>query len=167
MNSSLLGRINDAELAAFCCCKEGAPDWQREVEDYLRGAAVRRAQYVLGLRKDEGELVGVSAFDPKSITGLPVRQPIEVRGWRLLAVGIALDDQGQGHARALFIETLTMMLRLDRSRSLVKARVHEDNTLSLRACASAGIEPHPPPVDGYLQLIGAVPGTSPPDWFGE
>jgi hypothetical protein len=75
MRSSLLGRGDDAELAAFCCCAEGATRWQLEVEEYIRSFALRQADRILGLRQDDGRLVGVSAFDPRTIDGLPIQRP--------------------------------------------------------------------------------------------
>jgi hypothetical protein len=166
VKSSLLGRADDGEVAAFCCCPEDAPHFQREVEDYLRAAALKRAEYVLGLRDEEGSLVGISAFDPEPIPGPPVEPSIEVRGWKLLAIGIDIEQQRNGHSKTLLERTFETMFHLDESRSLVIARAHVDNVASLTACAAAEIEVYPPKAGDYHRLVGKVPGTSPPDWFG-
>lgn len=165
MIASLLGRSHDAELAAFCCCSADAPRWRREVEDYLRTAVLRKADFVVGLRNDEGELVGVSGFNPITIKGLPVNRPTDLPGWNLVVVGVAEDHQRNGHGKALLKETLEIMAQADTTRTLVVARAHRENHASLSLCANAGIEALPPLEGDYVRLIGGVPGTAVPDWI--
>jgi len=136
MKSSLLSRLNDAEVAAFCCCAADAPGWQREVEDFLRASALRSTEHVVGLRDDEDRLVGVSCFDPVTITELPLPNPVKVRGWSLLVMGVAVDHQGNGHAKTLLRETLGRMKQIDETRTVLRARAHADNAVSLRLLIS-------------------------------
>jgi hypothetical protein len=165
MKASLLGRSHDAQLAAFCCCSDGAPRWRQEVENFLRTAVLRRADHVVGLWSDEGDLVAVSGFNPLVIKGLPVNSPINLPGWDLLVLGVSLDHQGNGHGKGLLTETLKIMAQTDVTRTVVKARAHCENHASLHICTQAGIEPLPPPDGDYVRLIGGVPGTAVPDWL--
>jgi len=164
MKASLLGRNHDAELAAFCCCPEGAPGWQQEVETFLRTAVFRRADYVVGLW-DGGQLVGVSGFNPITIKGLPVASPIDLPGWDLIVIGVSLDQQQNGHGKTILAETLKIMAQTDPTRTLVSARAHRENHVSIYVCAEAGIEALPPPDGDYIRLIGGVPGTAVPNWL--
>ena len=167
MRATLLGRTADDELAQFSCCPDDSPGHISAVQKYLAVFAQRQSAYVLGLRDENGTLVGVSAFDETTVKVLPVLNPTEVRGWHLDAVGIALSHQRRGYSKLLFDETFSVMHQLDPSRSLVVASVHYENEISIAACAAAGLEPYLP-AEGereFHELVGVVPGTSPPHWL--
>ncbi|HEY2053441.1 MAG TPA: GNAT family protein [Solirubrobacterales bacterium] len=163
MNSRIATLADNSELASFCCCPDGGPAWAKETENYIRAASLRQAEKVLLLHDDDGELVGVSAFDTRMIDVVPVLEPVEVRGWHLHAMAIRLDDQRQGLCGELFVQTFDAMYGQDRTRSLVTANVHEENHPSIKACAKAGLELLRPNGDGYNLLLAVVPRTKLPD----
>lgn len=168
MEGVLLGLADDRELTTFSCCTQGDADYHVEVETYVQALVLRRAQHVIGLRSAEGELVGVGAFDPVIASNLPLVLPEQTRAWHLKVIAVASDHQRQGVSRELIDHAFATMRTLDRTRSLIFARVHEENSASLRACANAGIECYQgPDSDCHFDLIGSVPGTTPPVWYGE
>ncbi len=165
MKCSFATLADDAEFAKFSCCPPDGAGWLREVENYVRVSALKRAEHVLVLRDDGSELLAVSAFDSRTIDFVPINHPIEVGGWHLYAVAVRLTDQRKGICAELFARTFEAMRTLNRTRSLVTADVHRHNDASIRACAKAGLESLPRNEnDDYVTLLGPVAGTRLPSF---
>jgi GNAT superfamily N-acetyltransferase len=169
MDAVLLGRADDQEVLQFCCCEDDAPDYIASVQRYVSILALRRDEHVVGLRDQDDDLIGIASFDRTVIGILPMQQPTDVRGWYLKAAAVDLDRQGDGISKALFDSTFEIMRHLDPSRSLIAAAVHRNNLPSIGACAKVGLDVYLPAPAGedFHQLIGTVPGTTPPQFLAE
>lgn len=117
---------------------------------------LREAQETLAFRTEQGELVAVSAFDPRVIT-FPPTEPIEHQGWHLHVVAIALEYQRQGLCGQVLQETFAAMRDIDSSRVFVTANVHNEHRSSIKACATAGLTFWLPKDEHYSILFGEVP----------
>lgn len=148
---------DEDDFASFCCW-DGSPSapWVEEVENYVRGWVLRDARHVLALRNEDGELVGVAAFEERTI-GVPLAAPVDHPGWHLLVVAIRLEDQRCGLSGDVFAAVFEAMRAVDANRVLYTAYVHRDNQASLRACGGVGLLPFQPKDDHYWILLGEVP----------
>jgi hypothetical protein len=144
------------EFAQFACCQGAREPWILEVENYVRGWVLRRAQYVLAHRNEAGTLLAVSAFD-ETVIGIPLVSPLDHPGWHLQVVAISLDHQNQGLSQEIFASTFNAMRQLDVDRVFVTANVHREHVMSHRACARVGLTPWIPLDDAYWILLGEVP----------
>jgi hypothetical protein len=163
MKRSVATLADDREFAKFCCCPAEAAAWQREPENYVRAHALRRADHVLTLRSDEDELVAVSAFNRSWAEHIPLVEPRRLPAWFLLVIAIRSQDQEKGLSAELFDHTFAAMREIDRTRSLVMARVHRQHRASLETCGKVGLEPLALTDDEeYQDLLGMVPGTADP-----
>jgi hypothetical protein len=146
---------DDTEFAGFYCCDAtNATPWTQEAENYVRAHALRRSQHCLAFR-DSGALVAVSAFSP-TVLGLPLNQPVDQPVWQLDVVAIALNHQSQGLSSEVFQGTFEVMRQLDLERDAVTAYVHQQHAHSIRACASAGLQPLMPVNGHYWLLLGPI-----------
>jgi hypothetical protein len=144
------------DYAAFQCWDgDRAKPWIAEVQDYVRVSALRHALYNVAFWDEEGELVAASAFDPQPVR-IPLCSPAERPGWKLQALAICLEHQGQGHSRKVFAGTFAAMRELDARRTLVTASVHRDHRTSQEACERVGLTLLLPGPE-FHTLLGEVP----------
>jgi RimJ/RimL family protein N-acetyltransferase len=152
---------NDGEFSDFVCCEgPDAEPWVQQAELYVRAWVLREAlPLVLTHRNEDGELVGVSAFE-RTVVGLPPatpEDPVDHAGWHLLVVAVALDHRGSGLSQEVFAGTFEAMRQRDPDRYLVTANVHHQHHVSLRACANAGLTLWRPLDRDYWTLAGTLP----------
>lgn len=156
------GRDDDGEFASFRCWDgDRQKPWVEEVENYVRAGLLRQpGMYVLAFR-EEGELVGVSAFYRRTI-GLPALDPVDHDAWHLEVVAVRLDRQGESLSRVILEQTLAMMREEDPQRVLVVAVCHRENGAALAACERVGLLPFVQQDEHYWVLVGELPDDEQP-----
>ena len=144
------------DLAAFACWDgDPAKPWEEEVENHIRGWVLRQHEHVLTFRH-AGELVAVSAFDPRFV-GLPLVRPIDQPAWHLQVVAVRTESQGAGLVSEVLAGTFAAMQSVDTSRVLITATAHRENAKSLRVCAKVGLTWFRDIDEHYVELLGEVP----------
>lgn len=162
-------RKHSHEFLEFSCWN-GDPETEEyaaEADDYIRRVALGSAYRTLAFRHD-GELVAVTAFDK-----MPIKPHQAARytlpGWKLQVLGVGTPYQGTLVASDLpgcpaemrlaeyaLRMTYAEMLKLDPSRKVVVACVHDDNVRSWRTCARVGLERTERQDLTYWRMLGGV-----------
>jgi hypothetical protein len=162
-------------LFGFSCWAGGDDEpWAQDADDYVRLFALKEANRTLIFRDSDGEVVGVSAFDRRDIR--PSGRVV-VLGWHLQVVALTVPWRGKFVACELprcdgvmkaseyvLRRTYQRMLAIDPRRSLVTARVHEDNMASVRACERVDLlRTERSDLDAHWDMLGPVdPAIQPP-----
>lgn len=157
------------DLLAFNCWSGDPKEpYAADAEHYIQKSALRSAHKTLAFRTEDGELVGVSAFDRRLITPYEAAH-YRVPGWHLQVIGIDRGFQGTDVTSDLprcaaemrtseyvFRRTYARMLEIDAARVVVTARVHGDNQPSIMAAARVSLERTVREFEEYWRMLGEV-----------
>lgn len=129
--------------------------------------ALSTAYKTLLFHDQSGSLVGVTAFDRSEVQ---LSGHATTAAWRLEVIALSIRSRGlwveadipgcsspMKASEFLLRKTYQRMLELDPRRVLVVGRVHDDNRLSMAACARVGLVRTEWDEDGvYWRLLGEV-----------
>jgi len=156
-------KADRASLERFQCTPESGPVFEREVQTWIRRDAIPDTNRS---GKSDQRLLLVHDGDDLVAVGCHARwQDIDGKPSRLWIVGaVALSSQGERlsngrRASDALVEILLndVVERDDPPPEWLVAKVHKDNTRSLRLCDRIGLTTEQPLPDNLLLRLGPLP----------